>query len=69
MRKMIWILLLLMCAGCVTVKVPKYLKDEFPYKKKFYASFEDALTATQRALKEAGWHVSDISSPTVFEGG
>ncbi len=68
MRKMVWILLLLVCVGCVTVKVPKYLKDEFPYKKKFYASFEDTITATQRALKEAGWHVSDISSPTVFEG-
>jgi len=67
--KKIWLgaALFIVCAGCVSVKIPKYLKDEFPYKKKFYASFDETLTATQQALLDNGWHISDMSSPSVFE--
>ena len=51
MKKAIWLACLVVCTGCVTVKVPKYLQDEFPYQKKFYASFDDTLAATKNALQ------------------
>ena len=69
MKKAIWLVLLMVCAGCITVKVPKYLKDEFPYQKKFYASFDDTLAATQKALRDTGWRISEIASPSTFEQG
>ncbi len=67
MRKVIIGILLLSCIGCVTVRIPKYLKDEFPYKRKYYANFDNTLDATMQALKELGWSVSDTSHPAVFE--
>ena len=68
MKKIVWIgLLLIWTTGCVTVKIPKYLKDEFPYKKTFYFNFDDTLKSTQLALKDMGWRISDVSNPTVFE--
>ena len=68
--KKFWIFFLLIwCVGCMTVKIPKYLKDEFPYKHKFYASFDDTLDATIQALNDSGWKVADTSHPAVFEQG
>lgn len=67
MRKMGLILLLVFLSGCVTVKIPKYLQDNFPYKKKFYAKYEETLTVTQQALKDSGWKVSEVANPTAFE--
>ena len=69
MKKILLCFLLLSCFGCVTVKMPKYLKDEFPYQKKFYASYDDTLTATMDALKGLGWEISETSHPSVFEHG
>ncbi|MFH1360525.1 MAG: hypothetical protein ABIJ41_05755 [Candidatus Omnitrophota bacterium] len=67
MKKVICLILFMVCAGCVTVKIPKYLRDEFPYEKKYYASYEDTLNATLEALKNLGWKISDTSHPAVFE--
>ena len=69
MKKFLWLVVLISCVGCVTVKIPKYLQDQFPYKKKFYANFDDTLTATQQALKEAGWRITETANPSVFEQG
>ena len=67
MKRLAWVVLLIACAGCVTVKIPKYLKDESPYKKKFYASFDKTFAATKQALQDTGWKVTETSSPAVFE--
>ncbi|HOW36028.1 MAG TPA: hypothetical protein PL155_06420 [Candidatus Omnitrophota bacterium] len=67
MKKMGLILLVVFLSGCVTVKIPKYLQENFPYKKKFYARYEETLTATQQALKDLGWTVSEVANPTAFE--
>lgn len=67
MKKIFWIFALLILTGCVTVKIPKYLQDQFPYKKKFYASFDETLTAARQALLDMGWKISEVSSPVVFE--
>ena len=67
MKKIWWFLVFVMCTGCVTVKIPKYLKDGFPYKKKFYATFDNTLTATKQALKETGWKITEMANPSTFE--
>ncbi len=67
MKKM-WIgLLLVFIVGCVTVKIPKYLSSESPYKQKFNTNFDVTFTATIQALKELGWKVSDTANPSSFE--
>ena len=67
MKKIWWFMVFVICTGCVTVKIPKYLKDEFPYKKKFYATFDNTLTATKQALKETGWKITEMANPSTFE--
>lgn len=69
MKKAILLLLALTLSSCVTVKMPKYLKDEFPYKKKFYASFDDTLKATLDTLRALGWRASETVHPSTFEQG
>jgi len=66
MRRIAAIFLILMLAGCVTVKVPKYLQDEFPYRQSFAANFDQTFTATLKALKETGWRVSETTSPAMM---
>ena len=53
--------------GCSTINIPKYIKDEKPYKKVVYADFETALQATKEALNLSGWEVVSSSDPKVFE--
>jgi hypothetical protein len=62
---MIWLSVFLL-AGCVTVKVPKYLEEDFPYRQDFYANFDTTFNATSSALKELGWKITETTSPSVF---
>lgn len=67
MKKIIGVSLLIFCAGCVSVQIPKYLQDKHPYKKEFYAGYEETLAATKRVLKDSGWAVSSTTDPSVYE--
>ena len=69
MRKFFWIFMAIMLTGCVTVKIPKYLQDKFPYQKTYYSPYEETLTAVRQALADSGWKVSEVSSPMAFEQG
>lgn len=64
-RIIIWLAVFLL-AGCVTVKVPKYLKEDFPYRQDFYANFDKTFNATSDALKELGWKITETTSPSAF---
>ncbi len=64
---MIWLMAALLLSGCVTVKIPKYIQDASPYKKRFYASFEETLNAARQALGDEGWRISEMANPAVFE--
>lgn len=59
--------LIFMLLGCVTIKIPKYLEDEFPYRKSFSANFDKTFEATLTALKDSGWKVTETTSPAVFK--
>ncbi len=61
------LVILLGLSGCVTVKMQKYIKDEAPYKKTYFVSFEKTYEATLKALSDLGWKVSDITSPSTYE--
>ena len=67
MKKMAWFMLVLFLCGCVTIKIPKYIQDASPYKKKFYAHYEETLDAARKALMDEGWRISDMANPAVFE--
>ncbi|MFA5060478.1 MAG: hypothetical protein WC676_07625 [Candidatus Omnitrophota bacterium] len=69
MKKILSIAMALLLAGCVTVKIPKYLQDEFPYKKQYFHNFDDTLAATTKALENLGWRISETTHPSVFEHG
>ena len=67
MKKIIIALAVLFLVGCVTVKVPKYLHEDFPYRKDFAADFDQTFTATSRALRELGWKITETTSPSAFD--
>ena len=67
MRKIFSFVLLLTLSGCATVDVPKYIQDKNPYKKIFYASFDETLSAAKKTLEHYGWTILNDYDPTVFE--
>ena len=69
MKKIIIILFSLVIAGCITVKVPKYLHQDFPYRQDYAASFERTFSATVGALRESGWSIIETTDPASFEPG
>lgn len=54
-------------AGCASISIPQYVKDDYPYKHKIYASFEDVSSATKDVLDSTGWVVLTTTDPSVFE--
>jgi len=60
------ILFILTATGCTT-KLPDYIKDDYPYKKRVAGSYDQVLEATKVALKELGWSVDKEVDPTVYE--
>jgi len=67
MKKFTVMLLLLSLMGCVTVKIPKHLSDEFPYKENFSAVFDETYEITMKSLRDLGWKVSDTTYPAVLD--
>ena len=67
LKKCLSVFLLLALVGCATVSIPKYIRNENPYKKKFYASFEKVLPATIRTLEDKGWTIEERADPEVYE--
>ena len=53
--------------GCASVTIPNYIRDEHPYRKTFYASFDTVLDVTVHALEDSGWKVAKTTEPSVFE--
>lgn len=60
-------LLILMCAGCVSVQIPQYLQDKHPYKREYFASYDETLAAVKKVLKNNEWKIASTADPVVFE--
>lgn len=67
MRKIILGLVCLILTGCSTMVIPSYIKDQNPYKQKFYAEYGLTVQATEKALNEMGWSVEDRVDPSIYE--
>lgn len=65
MKKLLILLTLMFLMGCVTVEVPKYLDEEFQYKKTFNAGFNETFSATVESLKNLGWKIAGTEGATV----
>ncbi|MBL7198333.1 MAG: hypothetical protein ISS47_09590 [Candidatus Omnitrophica bacterium] len=65
MSRVLFIFLLSFLTGCVTLEVPKYLEEEFQYKKKFNSNFNETFVATVKALESLGWKVAETESPPI----
>ena len=64
---LIGIFCLALLSGCSTVEIPKYIKDVNPYDQTFYASFQNTLDATTKALEHYGWEIIETAEPSMFE--
>lgn len=69
MKKLSFLLTVLLLTGCVSAKVPQYIPDENPYVKEYYVSFDNALAATKHVLEDLGWEIANISDPEIYEHG
>ena len=67
LRKICFILLAVALSGCVSISVPKYIKDKHPTTKTFLAPYDQVALATHQALDKLGWEVSEESDPGTFE--
>ncbi len=69
MRKTAFVVtaMVVILSGCASIRIPNYIDDKHPYKKIFYASFEDTLLASRKALEESGWKVKEVTDPALYE--
>ena len=68
MSKEIMVLfVILFGGGCVSIDIPKYIPDNHPYKKKFYASFDEVSKVTRGTLQDNGWKIESTSDPAIYE--
>lgn len=61
MKKIFFLLLPALFIGCVTIKMPETIQEDFVYKKVFNADFEESIKAATASLEDFGWKVADIS--------
>ncbi len=61
------LILAFVLTGCSTVYVPNYLKDEQPYKKRFFVEYNKTYEATVNALIDLGWKIEGTADPKVYE--
>ena len=62
-----FLLVLGLTLGCSSTNIPNYVKDKHPYKKIFYADFDQAVDATKKTVEELGWIVTKSTDPGVYE--
>ena len=67
MRKIGLVILLAVCAGCVSVQIPQYLQDKHPYKREYFAGYDETLAAVKKVLKNAEWKITSTADPLIFE--
>ncbi len=66
-KKFFCVLVLFALVGCASISIPKYIKNDNPYKKTLYASFEKVLPAAIRTLEAEGWKIEERADPGVYE--
>lgn len=67
-KVVVFVWLLSLCfSGCVSLNIPAYIKDMHPYKKTFYASYEDVLARAVESVELVGWRTTDSMDPAIFE--
>lgn len=67
MRKSALIVCLAFCTGCVSVQIPQYLQDKHPYKREYFATYDETLEALKKVLKNDEWKIASTADPVVFE--
>ena len=67
MRKFLLFLLVIELTGCVSAKIPNYLNDKVPYKRDFYAGYDETLSAVKESLENLGWKIASEADPAVYE--
>jgi len=67
-RQLFFALILgMVVSGCTTISIPSYVGTKNPYKKKFYANFDEAVASVTKSLEELGWKVEAQVDPSVYE--
>ena len=67
MRKVHFVILLMICLGCSTVVIPNYLPDKKPYGMIFYSDYDVTLKAITESLKALGWSIEQTTNPIIYE--
>jgi len=68
LKKISLLLLVVALAGCASISVPNYIKDNNPYKKKVYGEYNKVLKVATEVVEELGWTIAGTSDPLIFEG-
>ena len=67
MKKILSSFLLLTLVGCASIHIPNYIQDKNPYKRTFYAQYNEVRETTVQALKKFGWTIEKETEPSLFE--
>lgn len=68
MRKfLLGIISIVLLSGCVAATLPQYLSDRNPYKKEYFAGYDESVAAVKTALGELGWKVAGEGDPMTYE--
>jgi len=67
MKKVLFLILVLSIAGCMTINMPGYISDKHPYKRRIASDYDSTLEATKLALKDLGWEIEKEVDPSLYE--
>ena len=67
MKNFVTLFLAFLLVGCSAINVPNYIQDEYPYKQKFFAGYDEVLASVRDSLSDLNWVISKESDPTVYE--
>lgn len=66
-KKFYLIILIFSFLGCSSTYTANYIKDFYPYKRRMYASFSQALAAVEEELVADRWEIKKKIDPSIYE--
>jgi hypothetical protein len=65
--KLCVLFLCVLVGGCMTVRIPEYIKADHPYSRKIYGDYGKIMAAVRNVIVHSGWKVQSEGDPTVYE--
>jgi hypothetical protein len=59
--------MLVVLCGCVSVRVPNYIKADHPYERKMYGDYDMIVATVRNVVVHNGWKIKGETNPSTYE--